>query len=193
MIIKTTREVKKIAFFGDAEAKHTEEHFILAKNTAKLLAEKGYGVVNGGGPGIMLASSLGAKLGGGKVELVMVDGRKNMGDYYEGQAEDNLKLADKVLRLDSYPERLNKLLEEADAYIVFKGGTGTVAEMGFVWSEAKLYQGKHKPVILAGEFWKKIMEPMDKYLAIDKNEMDLCPIAKTAEEVVEILNVTLGL
>ncbi|MCX6726542.1 MAG: TIGR00730 family Rossman fold protein, partial [Candidatus Shapirobacteria bacterium] len=66
---KTTKIIVRVAFFGDAEAVEGQKHFDLAMKTAQLLAENGYIIINGGGPGIMLAATLGAKIGGGKVEL----------------------------------------------------------------------------------------------------------------------------
>ena len=76
MIKKTTKVIKKIAFFGDAEAISTSDHYIGAYNTASLLAKNGYTIVNGGGPGIMVASTLGAKSANGLVEIVILDPAK---------------------------------------------------------------------------------------------------------------------
>ena len=59
MLAKTHKKIKRIAFFGDAEAKENDQHFLDAFNTAKLLAEKKYIIVNGGGPGVMFSHGSG--------------------------------------------------------------------------------------------------------------------------------------
>ena len=57
--------ISRIAFFGYADAKPKSELYNQAYNTAKLLAENGFTIVNGGGPGVMDASTKGAEAGGG--------------------------------------------------------------------------------------------------------------------------------
>ncbi|PJC77020.1 TIGR00730 family Rossman fold protein, partial [Candidatus Shapirobacteria bacterium CG_4_8_14_3_um_filter_39_11] len=59
--------IKKVTFFGSSEVVTGSDVYDSAFRTAKLLAQEGYEVINGGGPGVMKASSEGAKAGGGKV------------------------------------------------------------------------------------------------------------------------------
>ena len=94
MLARTNKIIRKVAVFGDAEATDKDKHFIDAFNTSKLLAENGYIVVNGGGPGIMLASTLGAKSVGGRVETVVIDPKKKPKNF-EGFNLENHQLADK--------------------------------------------------------------------------------------------------
>ena len=56
------------------------------------------------------------------------------------------------IKTGNYIERMFKLMEHADLFIIFKGGTGTISELGTAWVLAKLYYGHHKPFILFGEF-----------------------------------------
>ena len=63
---KLQKEVKKVTIFGYSECEKDDELYSQAYKTGKLLAQKGYIVVNGAGPGVMRASSEGAKAGGGK-------------------------------------------------------------------------------------------------------------------------------
>ena len=107
MLAKTNKIIKRVAIFGDADAKKTDQHFIDAFNTAKMLAENGYIIVNGGGPGVMLAATLGAKAGGGRVETVILDPKRKMKNY-EGFNKENHELADKEYKTRNYPNRLNK-------------------------------------------------------------------------------------
>jgi len=186
MMKKTNKKIKRVAFFGDAEAKEKDKHFKLAKETANLLATEGYIIVNGGGPGIMLASTIGAKEAGGRVELSVVD-LKYLPGNFEGRNEENCKKADKIYEMAGYENRLNKLIEIADAFVVFKGGTGTLAEVGVIWSKAKFDYGNHEPIIFVGEEWKKLVPEIIKDLGFELKEKRVYDLAKGAAEVKELL------
>lgn len=176
----------RVAFFGDAKALDGQNHFELARRTAKLLAEAGYVIVNGGGPGIMLASTLGAKEGKGRVELSILKKEREPGNY-EGSAILNLKLADKIYEMSNYENRMDKLVEIADAYVIFKGGTGTLAEVGLVWSKAKFDFGNHEPLIFVGKEWDEIIPVLAKSLKLETIEKDVYKLAETPEEVLKAL------
>ena len=185
-MISTTKIIKRVAFFGDAELKPNSDTYKSAYNTAKLLAEAGYIIVNGGGPGIMGAATAGAIASGGKVELVVMD-PKFIPNNYEGIDDANLKLSSKTYYEKSYPERLNKLVEIADAFIVFKGGTGTLSEIGTVWENAKFEYGNHEPVIFFGNDWRQIIELLEKNMNYEAIEKRVVTVVDTPEEVLKIL------
>lgn len=183
---KTTKKIKRVAIFGDGEARESDRHFKDALVVSKLLAENGYIVVNGGGPGVMKAATLGAKEGGGKVEVVIVNPSEKIGNY-EGVDEENLEAADKVIKESTYDSRLSKLVEVADAFVFFKGGTGTISEMGLAWSKAKFDHGHHEPLIFFGKFWKKIINSLEKGLRLEKIEKEVVTVVNRAERVVTSL------
>ncbi len=183
MLAKTNKIIKKVAIFGDAEAKKTDQHFIDAYNTAKLLAENGYTIVNGGGPGVMLAATLGAKAGGGKVEVVIMKHKKV--ENFEGENKENISLANKVVRTKNYPERLNKLVEIGEAFVIFNGGVGTLSEIGLTWIMAKFEYGEHEPLIFFGENMAEMMKSFETSLDLSKLEEKLYQVVYTPEEVLE--------
>lgn len=187
MLAITKKKIKRVAFYGDAKAKETDQHFIDAFNTAKLLAENGYIIVNGGGPGVMLASTMGAKSGKGKVEVVIIDEKIDMGKNYEGSEIFNKKQVDQIYRTKTIQERTAKVVELADAHIVFKGGTGTMAELALVWEKAKFEFGKHEPLIFFGDCWKNTVETLVKDLNFDKIERKVYDFAENPEEVLKII------
>lgn len=186
MLAKTKKIIKRVAIFGDADAKKTDQHFIDAYNTAKILAENGYIIVNGGGPGVMLAATQGAKAGGGRVETVILDPKKKMANY-EGINKDNDDLSDKIIRTKDYPSRLNKLVEVADAFVIFNGGVGTLSEIGLTWEMAKFEYGKHEPLIFFGEQLEELIDTLVTKLNYDPIEKTVYEIALTPEEVLEII------
>ncbi|MFA5532391.1 MAG: LOG family protein [Candidatus Shapirobacteria bacterium] len=186
MLAKTKKIIKRVAIFGDADAKKTDQHFIDAFNTAKLLAENGYVIVNGGGPGVMLAATMGAKAGGGKAEIVILD-PKNKPQNYEGLNLENNKLADKIIRTSNYPDRLNKLIEVGDAFVIFNGGVGTLSEVGLTWEMAKFEYGNHEPLIFFGEQWKETVNELVKDMKYDSIEKKVYEIVLTSSEVLKTI------
>ncbi|HRS22895.1 MAG TPA: LOG family protein, partial [Candidatus Woesebacteria bacterium] len=146
MLAKTQKIIKRVALLGDSSAKRYQSHWQAAYQTAKILAQNGYIIVNGGGPGVMLAATLGAKSAKGIVELSIINPQKKPNNF-ESTHPGNLALADKVYIANTYQERLNRLIDLADAYICFKGGTGTLSEIGLTWGLAKFDYGRHEPLI----------------------------------------------
>jgi len=186
MLAKTKKVIKKIAIFGDSDAKKTDQHFIDTFNTAKLLAENGYAIVNGGGPGVMLAATLGAKAGGGRVEIVVMN-PKNRPKNYEGFNQENYDLADEVIETKDYPARLDKLIEVGDAFVIFNGGVGTLSEVGLSWQMAKFEDGENEPLIFFGKQWENIIEDLVTELKFDSIEKKLYEIVVTPEEVLKTI------
>ena len=140
--------IKKVSFFGYSHSEETDEEFIGAYESAKLVAKSGRTVVNGGGPGVMYAASKGAKDAGGRVEVVYYQ-PKNATNF-EGKS--GIQLADEESVEENYIDRTQRLIEKGDAYVVFNGGTGTVSEFAMTWAVARLYIGHHKPLIFYGDF-----------------------------------------
>lgn len=188
MLSKTTKIIKRVAFYGDADAKKSDQHYQEAFETAKILAKNGYIIVNGGGPGVMLASTLGAKEEKGKVEVVIIDEKVDMGKNYEGSEISNKDLVDKIYRTKTIQDRTEKVVELADAHIVFKGGTGTMAELALVWEKAKFEYGKHEPLIFYGDCWKNTVEDLVNNLNFDSIERKVYAFANSPEEVLELIN-----
>ena len=186
MLAKTNKTIKRVAIFGDADAKKTDQHFIDAYNTAKLLAQNGYIVVNGGGDGVMLAATLGAKAGGGRVETVIIDPKRKLKNF-EGFNKENHELADKEYKTKNYPDRLNKLIEVGDAFVIFKGGVGTLSEVGLTWQMAKFEYGEHEPLIFFGNELGELVETLIEKLNYDPIEKKVYQTVYTPEEVVETI------
>lgn len=185
-MIKTSKKIRRVAFFGDADLKTDDRTYQTALKTAELLANNGYIIVNGGGPGIMGASTEGAKIAGGKVELVIINPNKEPNNY-EGTDKDNLEYASKVYTTNTYEERLNKLIDIADAYVIFKGGTGTLSEVGMVWEMAKFNYGKHEPLIFVGNEWRGVVDTIQRNMNFEDKEKRVVMVVDTPDEVLSAL------
>lgn len=184
---KISKRPIHVAFFGDGTAKKKDSFFIDAYDTAQLLAKNKCTILNGGGPGIMLASTLGAISVHGRVEVVVLNKKDQPTGHYEGQSPENVSQVKRIFFLKSYQGRLNKLVKLAHAYVIFYGGTGTLAEMAYVWSEAKFAYPHQKPIIFFGKKWRKIIQIINSQLKLEKIETKLCYFVDKPEQVLEIL------
>ena len=176
--------IKNIAFFGDANISETDEAYVEAFEVAEALAKRGYVIIDGGGPGIMEAATSGARKGGGKTVAITFDPVGAVG--YEGRYIKNV--TDTEVVTTNYIDRMFKLLEYGDVFIIFKGGSGTVSEFGTAWVLAKLYFGHHKPIILYGHFWAEILDVFRKNMNIDSTEMSVFEICSTKDEVLSAID-----
>lgn len=174
-------EVKKIAIFGFADIQSSDQEYFDVRQTAKLLAQNGYEIVNGGGPGAMEAATIGAHEGGGRSVGVLLDGELEHLATFEG-ADPNNHIDEKI-NCKTYVERTLKIMEIADVYVIFNGGTGTISEFGMAWGLARLHFGHHKPLILFGSFWHEVIEAIGKNMKLRPEEMKVYHIVTSPEEV----------
>lgn len=176
--------IKAVTFFGSSAAKEGEAVYTEAYDAAKAVAQSGRDVVNGGGPGTMLAASRGAKEGKGKGIVVYYTPK--YATEFEGKSAENY--ADEVFEEANYVMRTKKLLELGNVYVVFNGGTGTLSEFGMAWGLAKLYFGHHKPVILYGSQWKEIITILMKDMMIPEHAYNVLSFVENTEELIEAIN-----
>lgn len=177
------RIIQNVTFFGDSAIPEEDPIFKSVYETAKLLAEKGFVIVNGGGPGLMKAATDGAEEVKGETSLVYWE--PTLASFFEGKNLANV--GDHSEAESNYVMRTFGLIEQGDVYIVCKGGTGTVSEFGLVWALAKLYYGVHKPVILFGDFWQELIDAFSKAMYLDELELGVLYFATTPEEVLDII------
>lgn len=175
--------IKNIAIFGHAETEEGEQLYVTVVEVCHKLAKAGYTIVDGGGPGVMRAATIGAKQGGGKV--IGVTFYPTDMPSFEGRDPKNL--FDEEVKTTNYVERTLTLLKEGQVYVVFKGGTGTISEFGMAWGLAKLYFGHHKPLILYGKFWENIMKAFKENMLLHDKELKVYKIVDSPEEVLEAI------
>src|SRR3989344_5222400 len=171
--------IKNIAFFGDADAPHNGALYKSAYDIAKVVAQEGYTIVNGGGPGVMDAATKGAEASGGETLTVTFYPENATG--FEGRYVGNVP--DVEIKTTNYIERMFKLIEHADLYIIFQGGTGTISELGTAWVLAKLYYGHHKPFILYGDKWAGLIECLKRSMNISQQELDVFEIVTDKKDI----------
>ncbi len=176
-------EIKNIAMFGSADVDEQHPLYQEAFKVARYLAYHGKVVVNGGGPGVMQAATQGAEAAGGDT-LAVTFYPKDMPEF-EGRFAENI--VDKEIKTANYVERMFGLIDNADAFVCFQGGTGTLSEWSTAWLLAHLYYGNHKPLILYGEFWQELMEVVSEHFFIGRKEHEVYRIVKNEEELIDAL------
>lgn len=177
------RTIQNVAIFGYADAKPGDTLFEEVVRVSYALAEAGYTVVDGGGPGVMRAASNGAKKAGGKVIAVTLHSTDLT--HFEGRDPNNI--FDKEIETKSYVERTLVLMKEGQVYVVFQGGTGTISEFAMAWGLARLYFGHHKPLILYGDFWKNIIKAFEENMLLRPEELKVFKIVDTPKGVLEAI------
>jgi len=166
---------KCVTVFGSAMPQPGEEEYETAYKLGKLLASNGFDVICGGYYGIMEAVSKG----------VTVNGRSATGvtlSYVKSKPNPFLT---KVILCDNLFERIMKLIELGDAYIVLQGGTGTMLELAAVWEFLNKDLTNKKPVACYSTMWKEIGDIMNKQLEKEGRDVNLLSFFNDIEELVE--------
>ena len=177
------KRIRSVGFFGGAASTFDDEEYKDAYAVAKQVGETGRSIVNGGGPGIMLAATDGARAAKAKVSVVYY--RPELATNFKGEVASNL--GDETFEEQNYIDRTQRLLQMSDAFIVFRGGTGTMSEFAMAWGIARLYIDHHKPLILYGGFWYPIMESIAQNMRIRPDELRAYKIVTSPEEVIDTL------
>lgn len=173
-----------ISIFGSARTQPGHPYYELTVDVARKLAEEGFGIISGGGPGIMEAANKGAQLGSGKsvglnIELPF---EQHSNPFIDRDAN---------LHFEYFFVRKVMFTKYAQGFVMMPGGFGTMDEF---FEVATLIQtGKMSPVplILVGsQYWSGLVDWMQETMLqksnnISPNDLDLLKVVDTPEEVVE--------
>lgn len=145
---------KVITIFGSSRPTDGDKEYQLAYEVGKQLSLAGFTVCNGGFGGIMEASARGAKEAGGKTIGVTFN--------IKGRAANSW--IDEEIHVPALIDRMMKLVELGDAYVVLKGGTGTLLELAAVWEFINKGLIAEKPIMIIGDFWQNVVETLREEL-----------------------------
>lgn len=168
---------KTVTIFGSAIPDENDAQYKFAYELGASLAKNGFNICNGGYGGIMEAVSKGAYDNGGFVYGVTIE---------LWDKEPNQFITVEV-REQKLFERITKLLELGDAYVILQGGTGTFLEFAAVLEYANKNLQQKKPVICHSQMWKEIVTVMNKQMEIEKRRTDLVKCIESVDEIVEYL------
>ncbi|MRH99584.1 TIGR00730 family Rossman fold protein [Kriegella sp. EG-1] len=175
-----------VSIFGSARSKEDNKYYKLAVSIAQKIAEAGYGVITGGGPGIMEAGNRGAHLAGGTSVGLNIDLPFEQHDnpYIDG---------DKSLDFDYFFVRKVMFVKYSQGFVVMPGGFGTLDELFEAITLIQTHKIEKFPIILVGsEFWGGLFEWIKTTMLnagnISPEDLDLIKIVDNEEEVVEIID-----
>ena len=177
-----------ISIFGSARTQPGHDHYELAVDISKRLAEEGFGIISGGGPGIMEAANKGAQLGGGKsvglnIELPF---EQHSNPFIDRDAN---------LNFGYFFVRKTMFTKYSQGFIMMPGGFGTMDEFFEVATLIQTGKMLQVPLILVGnDYWRGLVTWMQEVMMervgyVSPEDINLLQIADTAEEVAQhVLN-----
>lgn len=172
-----------ISVFGSARTEPGQPYYELATDISKRLAEEGFGIISGGGPGIMEAANKGAQLAGGhsvglNIELPF---EQNSNPYIDKEAN---------LNFDYFFVRKVMFTKYSQGFVMMPGGFGTMDEFFEVATLIQTQKMSQVPLILVGSsYWSGLISWMNEVMLqqngnISLADLHLLKIADTPDEVV---------
>ena len=150
-----------VSVFGSARTHQNDANYIAAMETGKLLAEAGFEVITGGGPGIMEAANRGAHAAG-KVSVGC-----NIELPFEQIANPYLT---KSLTFKYFFVRKTVFIKYSNAYIIFPGGFGTMDELFEALTLIQTRKIRNFPVVLFGsQYWRGLLQWITSTMLNEKN------------------------
>ncbi|RLD95490.1 MAG: TIGR00730 family Rossman fold protein [Bacteroidetes bacterium] len=176
-----------VSLFGSARTEPENKYYTLAEEIAYKLTQSGYGVITGGGPGIMEAANKGAMRGDG------ISVGLNIHLPFEQGANPYID-SDKLITFKHFFVRKVMFQKYAQGFIVLPGGFGTFDE--FFESVTLIQTGKigKFPIVLVGsEFWQGLVTWIEKVVHeeeknISPEDIDLFTVVDSADEAVDVIN-----
>ena len=168
---------KTITIFGSSKPIEGEDEYKIAYELGRLLGEKKINVSTGGYCGIMEAVSKGAvEEGGEAIGVTIISWQRKGNDFLT-----------KEIKCSSLFERLTKLIEIGDAYIILQGGTGTLLELAAVWELTNKGVMDHKPITCHSSMWQGIISIMNVQMKKEGRSTELVRSFENVKEIVTYL------
>ncbi len=171
-----------VSIFGSARTKNDNKYYTLAEEIGKKLTQRGFGVITGGGPGIMEAGNKGAFENEGKSVGLNIDlPHEQFNNPYIDQ--------DKLLHFDYFFVRKVMFMKYSQGYVVLPGGFGTMDELFEALTLIQTNKIGRFPIALVGkEYWSGLVDWLVKTMAAEGNiyleDMNLMKVVDTADEAV---------
>ncbi len=176
-----------VSIFGSARTKPDNPYYKMAESIAAKLVQKGYGVITGGGPGIMEAGNKGAASEKGRSVGLCIDlpFEANNNPYVD---------PDKVLQFDYFFVRKVMFVKFSQGFVVMPGGFGTMDELFEALTLIQTGKIGRFPLVLVGsEFWgglfdwvQKVM--IEKHGNANKEDLSLINMVDTADDAVDVIH-----
>jgi len=175
-----------VSIFGSARTQPGTPYYDLAEDISYKITREGYGIITGGGPGIMEAANKGAQRAKGKSVGI------NIKLPFEQSANEFVD-SDKIITFDYFFVRKTMFIKYSQGFIVLPGGFGTLDELFEALTLIQTGKIGRFPIILAGkDYWQGLYEWICKTMLeqgnISPEDLELFKIAETADEAVKYIN-----
>lgn len=173
-----------VSVFGSARTSNESKYYQIAEDCARMLTERGYGVISGGGPGIMEAANKGAFEAGGKSVGLNID---LPFEQFHNQYIDR----DKILAFDYFFVRKVMFMKYSQGFIILPGGFGTMDEMFEALTLIQTGKVARFPIVMVGkDYWSGLMDWVKSHMLnvennIKEEDLNLYRLVDTAEEATE--------
>jgi hypothetical protein len=176
-----------VSIFGSARTKEENPYFQTSVALAQRLAEKGYGVITGGGPGIMEAANKGAQEGKGPSVGLNIDlpFEQNHNPYID--REHNLEF-------DYFFVRKVVFVKYSQAFVIMPGGFGTLDEFFEALTLIQTRKISKRPIVIFGsDYWKGLLDWVEgtmlyKEHNISEDDLKLYKLVDTVEDAVQYID-----
>lgn len=172
---------KTITIFGSSIPQQGDEQYAAAEKLGELLALKGFNICSGGNLGIMEAVSKGAVKNSAKAIGITLDSAGFTSNKY---------LTEEIICTSLF-DRITKLIQYGDGYVILQGGTGTLLELASVWELMNKDLLTIKPIACHSSMWKEIVSVMNDQLRKEKRLTDLVKCFNLVEDIVDYLSTAL--
>jgi uncharacterized protein (TIGR00730 family) len=176
-----------VSIFGSARTKPENPYYKLTEEVARKIVDHGYGIITGGGPGVMEAGNKGAHLAGGTSVGLNI--------HLPFEQHDNPYIdSDKNINFDYFFVRKVMFVKYSQGFVVMPGGFGTLDELFEAITLIQTNKIDKFPIILVGrDFWSGLIDwvrttLLDTFQNISAGDIDIVQVVDTAEEVIEILD-----
>jgi hypothetical protein len=176
-----------VTIFGSARVKPGTPYYRMAEDIAENLVKHGYGVITGGGPGIMEAGNKGARKAKGRsVGLNIFLPHEQKGNIYIDP--------DKLITFDYFFVRKVIFVKYSQGFVVMPGGFGTLDELTEALTLIQTKKIGRFPIVMVGrDFWKGWVEWVRRTLLkkesfISEEDLDLFSLVDTVEEAVQVID-----
>lgn len=176
-----------VSIFGSARTHYNDKYYKLAEDIAYKLVQNGYGVITGGGPGIMEAANKGARKGNGKSVGINID-------LPFEQSANSFIDSDKLITFDHFFVRKVMFMKYAQGFIVLPGGFGTFDELFEAITLIQTRKIGKFPIVLVGvKYWTGLINWIkDVMLSEERNispeDLDIFTLVDTSDEAVEYIS-----
>lgn len=179
----------RVAIFGSARTKKNDPNYKMIYDLAKLIGERNFDIVTGGGPGTMEAANAGHKAGNNMNKsqsyglLIKLPREQKSNKHLDVKKEFKI-----------FSNRLDNFMALSNVVVVSPGGIGTLLELFYTWQLEQVNQTSNIPIILLGKHWNGLLRWIRKYVLkngfIDSKDLEFVYHVKNYKQAMEIINYT---